>query len=315
MVTKSVRQTKAQLSALIRKVKGGETVLVTDRRVPVVSIVPVERSDCPDVNAWLSKLQGLHTRRKIGLTPPRTVTCLDGSRMDRTYWTPKALWLLLSDPFAGAPLAQTFRSCRQVCTAVSTQMELRLLAAQALRDRSIDADMVASILGMFDRAVSRRIIRLVPVEASEAVDFLDPAMPEESRAQLAKLPSSDLLMLTTAKAADCQWIIGADDATERLCPLWNLRCLARLKRKFECETTTAEQWEMVHELLGRYAENYRLIYPIMEDIERQLNAAKATKASPATNEIQEKNAQILAKMREGLDTINRLVAALDAAAP
>src|SRR5262245_35001523 len=43
----SVTQAKNGLSALLDQVKGGETVLITDRGVPVARIEPVRASDDP----------------------------------------------------------------------------------------------------------------------------------------------------------------------------------------------------------------------------------------------------------------------------
>ena len=41
MVTASISEAKAKLSALLERVKAGETVTITDRGVPVAQIVPL----------------------------------------------------------------------------------------------------------------------------------------------------------------------------------------------------------------------------------------------------------------------------------
>jgi prevent-host-death family protein len=50
MKTASVTEAKNGLSALLDRVKGGETVLITDRGVPVARIEPVHAPDDPTGN-------------------------------------------------------------------------------------------------------------------------------------------------------------------------------------------------------------------------------------------------------------------------
>jgi prevent-host-death family protein len=47
MKTATVTEAKNGLSALLRNVKGGETVLITDRGIPVARIEPVHAPDDP----------------------------------------------------------------------------------------------------------------------------------------------------------------------------------------------------------------------------------------------------------------------------
>jgi prevent-host-death family protein len=47
MKTASITEAKNGLSALIDRVRAGETILITDRGIPVARIEPVERSDQP----------------------------------------------------------------------------------------------------------------------------------------------------------------------------------------------------------------------------------------------------------------------------
>jgi prevent-host-death family protein len=45
MKTAAVARLKAELSRYLRMVKGGEEILVTERRVPIARLVPVESGD------------------------------------------------------------------------------------------------------------------------------------------------------------------------------------------------------------------------------------------------------------------------------
>ena len=66
MATASISEAKAKLSALLDRVKAGETVTITDRGVPVAQLTPLHASDEVDWDARLEKLerQGLIRRPK-----------------------------------------------------------------------------------------------------------------------------------------------------------------------------------------------------------------------------------------------------------
>jgi len=67
MALVSVSETKAKLSALLDRVKAGETVTITDRGVPVAQLAPLpERSDL-DWDARLKRLE----REGVILRPKR----------------------------------------------------------------------------------------------------------------------------------------------------------------------------------------------------------------------------------------------------
>lgn len=65
MVTASISEAKAKLSALLEKVKAGESVTITARGVPVAKIVPLAPADL-DWDERLDRLerQGLIRRPK-----------------------------------------------------------------------------------------------------------------------------------------------------------------------------------------------------------------------------------------------------------
>ena len=71
MSTASISEAKAKLSALLDRVKAGETVTITDRGVPVAQIVPLNGSSEVDWDARLEKLerQGVIRRPKQKLPP------------------------------------------------------------------------------------------------------------------------------------------------------------------------------------------------------------------------------------------------------
>ena len=81
----SIAQAKNQLSALLDRVRRGETVLITDRGRPVARLVPTVTSDLGD-DARLDRLERLglirrgrpsrETRQLILSPPPKTT---DGS--------------------------------------------------------------------------------------------------------------------------------------------------------------------------------------------------------------------------------------------
>lgn len=57
MSTASISETKAKLSALLDRVKAGETVTITDRGVPVAQIVPLNGASEVDWDARLERLE------------------------------------------------------------------------------------------------------------------------------------------------------------------------------------------------------------------------------------------------------------------
>ena len=66
MITASISEAKAKLSALLDRVKAGETVTITDRGVPVAQLAPLPNGSDVDWNARLDRLEraGLITRPK-----------------------------------------------------------------------------------------------------------------------------------------------------------------------------------------------------------------------------------------------------------
>ena len=66
MTTASISEAKAKLSALLDRVKAGETVTITDRGVPVAQIVPLNGVSEVDWDARLERLerQGVIRRPK-----------------------------------------------------------------------------------------------------------------------------------------------------------------------------------------------------------------------------------------------------------
>lgn len=66
MSVASVSETKSKLSALLDRVKAGETITITDRGVPVAQIVPLAGAGEVDRDARLASLErrGLITRPK-----------------------------------------------------------------------------------------------------------------------------------------------------------------------------------------------------------------------------------------------------------
>lgn len=59
MSTASISQAKAKLSALLDRVKAGETVTITDRGIPVAQIVPLNGAGAVD---WAARLENLERR-------------------------------------------------------------------------------------------------------------------------------------------------------------------------------------------------------------------------------------------------------------
>lgn len=64
----SISETKATLSALLDRVKAGETITITDRGVPVARIVPLNGAEEVD---WDARLESLE-RRGLIRRPKRT---------------------------------------------------------------------------------------------------------------------------------------------------------------------------------------------------------------------------------------------------
>ncbi len=59
MKTAAVAKLKAELSRYLRFVKSGEEVLVTERRVPIARLVPIEAGDAAHENLRELERQGL----------------------------------------------------------------------------------------------------------------------------------------------------------------------------------------------------------------------------------------------------------------
>ena len=77
MKTATITEAKNGLSALLDQVKAGESVLITDRGVPVARIEPVSASDDPE--GWLQRLErkGL-IRRGNGMPPDELLRRMRG---------------------------------------------------------------------------------------------------------------------------------------------------------------------------------------------------------------------------------------------
>jgi prevent-host-death family protein len=71
MATASISEAKAKLSALLDRVKAGESITITDRGVPVAQIVPLVEIDDADWEARVRRLEraGLITRPRKKLDP------------------------------------------------------------------------------------------------------------------------------------------------------------------------------------------------------------------------------------------------------
>ena len=61
MATASISETKAKLSALLERVKTGESITITDRGVPVAQIVPIPVSEVD----WDERLERLERKGLI----------------------------------------------------------------------------------------------------------------------------------------------------------------------------------------------------------------------------------------------------------
>ncbi len=76
MILSSVAQTKNELSAILRRVREGETVIVTDHGKPVAQIVPMAGTDLDD------NLQALI--REGVVSPPQSMERYGGPTVDLT---------------------------------------------------------------------------------------------------------------------------------------------------------------------------------------------------------------------------------------
>ncbi len=71
MTTASISEAKAKLSALLDRVKAGESITITDRGVPVAQIIPLVELDDAEWEAKVRRLEraGLITRPRKKLEP------------------------------------------------------------------------------------------------------------------------------------------------------------------------------------------------------------------------------------------------------
>jgi prevent-host-death family protein len=71
MTIASISETKAKLSALLERVKAGESITITDRGNPVAQLVPLVELDDAEWEARVMKLEheGLITRPRRKLEP------------------------------------------------------------------------------------------------------------------------------------------------------------------------------------------------------------------------------------------------------
>ena len=73
MKTATITQAKNQLSALIDKVRHGETVVITDRGRPVARLVSILSDAAPDPDGRLARLERRGGLRRATMPPPRRV--------------------------------------------------------------------------------------------------------------------------------------------------------------------------------------------------------------------------------------------------
>ena len=77
MTTASISEAKAKLSALLDRVKAGETVTITDRGVPVAQIVPLNGASEVDWDARLERDRAdLVSRKGAALNLHRSRVCI-----------------------------------------------------------------------------------------------------------------------------------------------------------------------------------------------------------------------------------------------
>lgn len=77
----SITEAKNQLSALIDRVREGETVWITDRGRPVARLAPVNAQPGPDPGGTLSRLERAGILRKGSLPPPLALIEEPGPRI------------------------------------------------------------------------------------------------------------------------------------------------------------------------------------------------------------------------------------------
>lgn len=66
MKSASISEAKNRLSAYIDLVRKGETVLITDRNIPVAQLVPLQAAASADEEAWLVSLERKGLVRRAG---------------------------------------------------------------------------------------------------------------------------------------------------------------------------------------------------------------------------------------------------------
>ena len=71
MLRASISETKSRLSALLHRVRDGESVLITDRGQAIAQLVPVE-ADTSNAEGWLSALE------RVGVVRPRIAPLAPG---------------------------------------------------------------------------------------------------------------------------------------------------------------------------------------------------------------------------------------------
>lgn len=69
----SITEAKNQLSALLDKVRNGETVVITDRDRPVARLEPVGIDDHMDPEGRLAHLERSGIIRRASIKPPKTI--------------------------------------------------------------------------------------------------------------------------------------------------------------------------------------------------------------------------------------------------
>lgn len=67
MIKVSISEAKNRLSALLDKVRHGQSILIMDRSRPVARLDPVETQDVGDLEVWLAELErdGIVRRPKV----------------------------------------------------------------------------------------------------------------------------------------------------------------------------------------------------------------------------------------------------------
>ena len=81
--TAGIRELKNHLSAYLRKVKGGETITITDRGTPIGRIVPTKKKDGRTMKERLQALQeaGLAEWSGKKISPHEPIAKTKGDRM------------------------------------------------------------------------------------------------------------------------------------------------------------------------------------------------------------------------------------------